>query len=172
MVRPDELVIRYSTAPYDPDINLQVPGQVGFYNAYNEKTQLFLTHRNIDQLDLQLYAVPTDNFITAITEQSYDPASNYTPDPDQLLRQNTPQCRRQGVGLHAEIDQGGYGMSSPLGVKRCENQVTRKGGTYRNLSRLGIAYLTHQDDIGIMAKNTSQEACKGVSQAILHRGPK
>ena len=55
-----QTVIHYTTAPYSPDVSLQVPGTVGFYNADNDKTQLFLTHRNVSQIDLSLYSVPLD----------------------------------------------------------------------------------------------------------------
>jgi hypothetical protein len=47
-------VIRYSTAPYEPSFLLQVPGEIGFYNAHNEQTRLYLVHRNTSRLDLQL----------------------------------------------------------------------------------------------------------------------
>jgi hypothetical protein len=56
-------VIRYTTAPYDPEIILQAPGNMGFYNAYNPQTQVFLTHMNVRQVDLELYRVPTDTFM-------------------------------------------------------------------------------------------------------------
>ncbi len=93
-----QLVIHYTTAPYDPDVSLQVPGQIGFYNAYNENTQLFLTHRNVSNLDLQLYAVDTQNFVDAINFNSYDAAANFSPDSNELLRNwqiqtSTPQDR-------------------------------------------------------------------------------
>ena len=56
-------VITYTTAPYDPEIILQAPGNIGFYNAYNPQTQVFLTHMNVGQVDLSLYRVPTDSFM-------------------------------------------------------------------------------------------------------------
>ena len=60
------LVVRYSTAPYNPDVNLQAPSPVGFYNAYADQTQVFLTHRNVSQIDLQLYRIETDEFVDAL----------------------------------------------------------------------------------------------------------
>src|SRR5690606_25345642 len=57
-----ERVFTYTTAAYDPNISLQTPGNVGFYNAYNAETQLFLTHRNVSQVDLTLYTVNTQDF--------------------------------------------------------------------------------------------------------------
>lgn len=74
------LVVQYTTAPYDPDISLQVPGDVGFYNADNAETQLFLTHRNVSQIDLSLYSVSLEDFLGAATgEDSYYNVSGSLP---------------------------------------------------------------------------------------------
>lgn len=82
----NERVFTYTTAPYDPSVNLQTPGNVGFYNAYNEQTQLFLTHRNVSQVDLSLYSVNTQDFVGAVAQQSYDPSMVFSPSADDLLR--------------------------------------------------------------------------------------
>ncbi|NDJ59688.1 MAG: hypothetical protein GYB67_01105, partial [Chloroflexi bacterium] len=83
-----ERVIRYTTAPYPPSVLLQTPGDVGFYSAYREPTQLFLTHRNISAVDLALYAVPLERFLPQVTgEFYYDPGRGFTPDGGDLLRQ-------------------------------------------------------------------------------------
>jgi len=78
--------IKYTTAPYDPMFALQVPGEVGFYNAHADETRLYLTHRNITNLDLQLYNVPLANFAEALAQDSYGSASSFIPDPATLLR--------------------------------------------------------------------------------------
>ncbi|MFN8562123.1 MAG: Ig-like domain-containing protein [Anaerolineae bacterium] len=73
-----QTVVQYTTSPYSPDISLQVPGSIGFYNADNDKTQLFLTHRNVSQVDLALYGVALDDFLVAATgDNYYDPASSF-----------------------------------------------------------------------------------------------
>lgn len=80
-------VVTYTTRPFDPDVNLQVPGGVGFYNADNEQTQLFLTHRNVSRIDLELYSVPARNFMAAAAGDNYwDPASSFSPDMGNLIR--------------------------------------------------------------------------------------
>jgi hypothetical protein len=81
--------ITFSTAPYDPQVILQAPRSVGLYNAYNDETQVFVTHRNVSQLDLELFSVPTLDLVGAITTEPYDPAFNYAPSTDQLLAQWT-----------------------------------------------------------------------------------
>ena len=79
--------ITFTTAPYDPDVSLQVPGSVGFYNAYNDQTRLFVTHRNVSRLDLQLFGVPVQDFVSSVMADAYDPTANYTPTPNQVLSQ-------------------------------------------------------------------------------------
>jgi len=82
-----ETVVRYTTRAFDPDVMLQTNGAIGFYNADNPDTRLFMTHRNVSQIDLELYRVPTDAFIELMTSDLYyDPVNNYAPDPNSLLR--------------------------------------------------------------------------------------
>ncbi|MCC6616490.1 MAG: Ig-like domain-containing protein [Anaerolineae bacterium] len=81
------LTIHYTTQPFSPDLTLQAPYGVGFYNAYNEQTQVYLTHRNISQVDLSLYVVDTADFLPLLVgENAYDPSQSYAPSSDQLLR--------------------------------------------------------------------------------------
>ncbi len=78
--------ITFTTAAYEPTFALEVPGEVGFYNANAEQTRLYLTHRNITSLNLQLYNVPLGVFETALAQDNYSAASNFSPDPSTLLR--------------------------------------------------------------------------------------
>ncbi len=83
----EELVIKYTTQPYDPEISLEVPGTVGFYNAYNDQTQVFLTQRNVSHVDLKLYSVETEDFLGALLgDQYFDPFQRISLTPDDLLR--------------------------------------------------------------------------------------
>jgi uncharacterized protein YfaS (alpha-2-macroglobulin family) len=84
----EELVVSYTTLPYDPEVMLEVPGTIGFYNAYNEQTQLFLTHRNISRVDLRLYQIQTEDLLRSMLSQEYyDPLASLPMNPDNLLRQ-------------------------------------------------------------------------------------
>jgi alpha-2-macroglobulin len=77
----------FTTLPFDPDVQLEAPIGVGFYNAANAQTALYLTHRNVSQVDLSLYRVsPADALPLFVGENSYDPTYTYTPDTDTLLR--------------------------------------------------------------------------------------
>lgn len=72
-----ETVVTYTTSPYDPDVSLQVPGDIGFYNADSAQTQLFLTHRNVSEINLSLYSVTLNDFIDATTGDDYYNATSY-----------------------------------------------------------------------------------------------
>jgi uncharacterized protein YfaS (alpha-2-macroglobulin family) len=79
--------LRYRTLAWDPEFVLQVPGgSVGFYNARNTETQLYLTHLNVSRLDFQLYRLETDRLARALGQASYDPAGVMTPNPNALIR--------------------------------------------------------------------------------------
>ncbi|HUN07465.1 MAG TPA: Ig-like domain-containing protein [Aggregatilineales bacterium] len=80
-------VIQYRTTAWDPDYALQVPGgEVGFYNARNTETQLYLTHLNVSQLDFQLYRLGIDRLARALGQYSYNPTGAMTPNPNELVR--------------------------------------------------------------------------------------
>ncbi len=88
--------ITYTTAPYDPDVQLRAPYGVGLYNAYNDQTQVYVTHRNVSKLDLSLYSVPQQDFVSALSDNSYDPSQNFQPTSSDFLSQweinsNTPE---------------------------------------------------------------------------------
>jgi uncharacterized protein YfaS (alpha-2-macroglobulin family) len=76
----------YTTDAFSADIFLKTPGNVGFYSAYREPTQLFLLHRNIEQIDLSLYSVPALDFMQRINDDSYDPGWEYRPTPSNIMR--------------------------------------------------------------------------------------
>ena len=87
----------YGTAPRSPVLGMNVPGSVGFYNAYRAPTQLYIYHRGLDHVDLALYQVPLAEFVASLTgEAYYDPAHAFEPSDDNLLQRwridsDTPQ---------------------------------------------------------------------------------
>ena len=79
-------VVTYTTRAYDPEIILETPGEVGFYNARNAATQVFLRHRNLNTLNLELYSVSLDAFSQALARNTYSPTYRFVPDEAGLLR--------------------------------------------------------------------------------------
>ncbi|GIK65369.1 MAG: hypothetical protein BroJett018_31630 [Chloroflexota bacterium] len=79
-------VIQYRTAPYSPELTLNTPGFVGLYNAYLPQTRLFITHRNIEQLEMQLYGIDVPTLAMLTGPNGWERRQDYTPDPTYLLR--------------------------------------------------------------------------------------
>ncbi len=77
----------FTTPPYRPQIGMRTSGYVGFYNANNPQTELFVTHMNVSYLDLNLYSVPLAEFaLRVLDEDNYDPTYNYRPSESALLK--------------------------------------------------------------------------------------
>ena len=57
----------FATGPLPPRVELKAPGPVGFYNANHQPTQLYITHRGVHEVNLELYHVPTNDFVRHIT---------------------------------------------------------------------------------------------------------
>lgn len=78
----DTTVIHYSTRPYSPLLQLQVPSLVGLYSAYSPTTRLFVTHRNVSNINLTLYELALPDLAEIASRYS----STYEPDPNTRLR--------------------------------------------------------------------------------------
>ena len=111
-------VINYTTAPYDSDVNLQAPGSIGFYNAYNEQTQVYLTHLNVSQVDLSLYRVLTDDFIRS----GYD-LVNQGNDFEQIRSWTIPNVAPENARRYELLDLGGSNNIECPGAPNTRLQV-------------------------------------------------
>nr|MCU0499733.1 Ig-like domain-containing protein [Anaerolineae bacterium] len=103
----DVYTFSYTTMAYDAELNLVAPvGPVGFYDAGRETTGLFITHRNVSQLDLQLYVVPEADFIGALTlGEYYALTSNYAPRAQNLVKSWTiPSVAPENVLRYELLD--------------------------------------------------------------------
>ena len=63
----EPLTFSFTTGPLPPRVEMKVPGPVGFYNANHQPTQLYITHRGVDEVNLELYHLPTKEFIRHLT---------------------------------------------------------------------------------------------------------
>ncbi|MBL8134590.1 MAG: Ig-like domain-containing protein, partial [Anaerolineae bacterium] len=66
----EQMAVRYTTAAYDPELYLETPGDLGFYNAGNTATRLFLTHRNVDAVHLDLYRLTPESLLNYLTSDT------------------------------------------------------------------------------------------------------
>lgn len=96
----EPMVVTYTTGNYDPEVNLNVPGFVGLYSAYNPTTRLFSTHRNVSRLDMNLYSVDVPTLGALTGAESWDFQNSWYPDADEFIRswsvrvQSQPNQRR------------------------------------------------------------------------------
>jgi hypothetical protein len=105
------ITLRYRTIAYDPDVSLQAPFAVGFYNASNPQTQVYLTHRNVSLIDLELYRVALADFLPLLAgPTSYDPTMNYVPNGGDLLRRwQIPSVAPENARRYELLDLGASG---------------------------------------------------------------
>ncbi|HLA43192.1 MAG TPA: Ig-like domain-containing protein, partial [Aggregatilineales bacterium] len=82
----EALVVTYTTGAYDPEINLNIPGFVGLYSAYNPNTRVFATHRNVSRLNLELYELSFGSLGGFLGDNGYQFMSDFIPPRDALLR--------------------------------------------------------------------------------------
>ncbi|NDJ87121.1 MAG: hypothetical protein GYB66_14680, partial [Chloroflexi bacterium] len=79
-------VVTYTTAPYPPEVTFNTPDFVGLYNADNAATQLFVTHRNVETLEFQLYRESVATLASLTGPDGYNRRYDYQGDPAQLIR--------------------------------------------------------------------------------------
>lgn len=124
------LSFSYTTDSYTADVSLQAPGDVGFYNASLPQTQLFLTHRNISRLDLQLYHVPLRDFGARMLDPDiYDPTFGFVPSPNNLIRNwqiasDTPENARR----YELLNLGDASVGSDTPIEQCPNALPTRVG--------------------------------------------
>lgn len=118
----EETVVRYTTGPYVADLTLNVPGTVGLYNAFNPTTRLFINHRNVTQLELELYRIDK-NVVAGFTgPNSWDFEQSFTPNPANLVRAwqmavvNPLNIKRYELVMLSEESADGAGNITCLGA--------------------------------------------------------
>jgi uncharacterized protein YfaS (alpha-2-macroglobulin family) len=79
-------VIRYTTESYDPMLQLQTSGPIGFYNADSAQTQLFATARNLASIDLALYRVPVPQAVSVFQDNYWSALDSLALQPEDVLR--------------------------------------------------------------------------------------
>lgn len=111
-----EKIVTYSTAPYEPEINLNVPDYVGLYSAHNTNTRVFATHRNVNTLNLSLYDVEVSTLLRLTGYRSWEFRDTWQPSRRDLVRewsmevQSQPNVRRYELLLLSE--EGGDGIQN------------------------------------------------------------
>ncbi|HZQ10994.1 MAG TPA: Ig-like domain-containing protein, partial [Anaerolineae bacterium] len=81
-----DIVIKFTTAPLDPDVYLNVNGTAGMYDA-NQPQVIYTTYRNVKGIDYALYTVPRSDLLRIVGRDRYQYWDNYKPSASNLLRQ-------------------------------------------------------------------------------------
>lgn len=78
--------ITFTTSPYRPEVTLQIPGEIGFYNAFYDTTRLYIAYRNVDTIDLSLYDVAAADLVDVLSDDDFNIAVGYTPPDGSRIR--------------------------------------------------------------------------------------
>jgi alpha-2-macroglobulin len=99
---------------FRPEANLQTNGPVGMYSAYNPTTRVYSTHRNVGQLDLELFRLTEQQAIPFLSNFVYEDLRKFVPPESQYLRawnvavENPPQVFRYDL-----LDISAQGAAAP-----------------------------------------------------------
>ena len=96
----EEQVVRFTTRPLDPAVYLQVPGNVGLYNAYTS-TFIYVSHLNVTQVDLSLHRLTWEDFRRLTTGDWWSVWERFAPPDSQLVR-------RWPVPVEAPLNEARY----------------------------------------------------------------
>jgi hypothetical protein len=90
--------VRYRTAQLDPQVQLDVPGTIGTYNA-NEPARIFVGHLNTERLNMRLYRLGLEEALE-IQENFWEEQR-----PDEVLRDwSVPVEAPLNEKMHSPID--------------------------------------------------------------------
>jgi uncharacterized protein YfaS (alpha-2-macroglobulin family) len=85
----EDQVVRFTTDALPPLTYLAVPGDVGSYNAYTD-TKVYLAHRNVSQIDLELYRLDREQFLALTGPERWQEWDTFVPEARaELMRQWT-----------------------------------------------------------------------------------
>jgi alpha-2-macroglobulin len=114
-VYDEPIEFTYTTLPYAPSFDLRVPfGPVGFYNGSGDYTGMFVRHRNVETIGVQVYTITPRQFIELamgstrrgdeeVNLFNYEPESetllhSWTVDVDNILDTSVPTLFTLGPG--------------------------------------------------------------------------
>ncbi len=84
----EDRIVRFTTRALDPAVYLQVPGNIGLYNAYTS-TYVYISHLNVTQVDLALHRLTWDEFRRLTTGDWWNVWDSFSPSDENLVRRWT-----------------------------------------------------------------------------------
>lgn len=142
----------FTSPPYRPQLGMRTSGQVGFYNANNPQTQLFITHLNVSYVDLLLAKVSLPEFaLRVLDEDNYDPTYNYSPNPQDIIKEwqiesvaPSNLMRYELLNLGEGLYEGKESLDPGIYYLEMDSPETRREGynPYQHMLVVGNANLT------------------------------
>ncbi len=80
-----DVVVKFTAAPLDPNVFLNVNQNVGLYDA-NAPQLIYATYRNVNGIEYALYSVPRTDLLRLVGQDRYQYWDNYKPNENNLLR--------------------------------------------------------------------------------------
>lgn len=80
-----DVVVKFTAAPLDPDVYLNVNGNFGVYDA-NAPQLIYTTYRNVTEIEYSLYTVPRADLLRLVGQDRYQYWDSYKPNANNLLR--------------------------------------------------------------------------------------
>ncbi|MCB0234459.1 MAG: hypothetical protein KDG58_09590, partial [Anaerolineae bacterium] len=81
-----EQTIRFQTGDRKPFAHLNVPNDIGTYDAY-APSEIAASYRNVSSLDFKLYEVNETQTERLLGPNRYDALNNFNPAADALVRE-------------------------------------------------------------------------------------
>ncbi len=95
-----DTVVRFSTRPLDPAVYLQVPGNVGLYNAYTS-TYVYASYVNVTQIEVSLSRLTWEEFQRLTTGDWWSVWEDFRPAEENIIR-------RWAIPVEAPLNEGRY----------------------------------------------------------------
>lgn len=151
------LTFSFTTRSDDPELSLNVPGgDVGIYDADKPVTELFVTYRNTERLDLRLSAVNPDSLIDRLMKDDYYNIVDYfEPSQADILRQwsiETPIRESRVLELINVGERPADGSSGVVGAVTCD-------GALPSRTRVGdrVTVVTEPDPLRVRSEPQTGE---------------
>lgn len=108
-----DTVVKFTAAPLDPDVYLNVNGTAGLYDS-NVPQLIYTTYRNVQEIEYALYNMPRSDLLRAVGNDRYQYWDEYKPNENNLLRKWGQQVeaplnasRVISTSLGVDSDKGG-----------------------------------------------------------------
>lgn len=84
----ETLVFSFETGDQDAELSLNIPySGIGLYDADRPETQLYVTHMNVERIDLSLYEIDTQRVADSLmSPMYYQTLNNMSNAPDALIK--------------------------------------------------------------------------------------